>query len=153
MSDFIEKLSGIHIFRGLTPEGEEVYGALVPEGSLTLNVKPVLPPVVMWHLISKSTVNGEPHNTDVIVDPETVGISLGWYDEDGRVAYVPLEELSKAVRRLAEFERTELEPEDVAVLEAKNEVLAKENDRLREENERLHKENFWLTNGRMPDEV
>ncbi len=45
-----------------------------------------------------------------------------------------------------EIPAEDVEPaEELALLEAKNEVLGQENDWLKEENKRLHKENFWLT--------
>ena len=48
MKKFFEDLYKHHMFRGLTLDGKEVYGALVPHGSLTLNVAPALPPVIHW---------------------------------------------------------------------------------------------------------
>ncbi len=52
-----------------------------------------------------------------------------------------------AVAKLADYEDTELEPEEVAVLMGENEVLRQEVDRLKEEIRKLQRENFWLTGG------
>ena len=65
----------------------------------------------------------------------------------GALGFDDLNRVTRAMNRLAAYEDTELEPEEVAVLEAKNEVLGQENDRLKAEIKRLHGENFWLTGG------
>lgn len=113
MEKFFEGLYKHHMFKGLTPDGEEVSGALVPHGSLSLNVASGLPPVVMWHMIELATINGEPQNTDVMVDLETVGISLGWTNEQGRPVYVPLKELADAWKELVAYRATKLTPDDL----------------------------------------
>lgn len=94
MSDFANKLYKHNMFRGRTPEGKEVYGALVPEGSLAFKAAPGLPPIVMWHLVQRSTIDGKICNEDELVDLSTVEISLGWEDEHGRAVYVPLADVA-----------------------------------------------------------
>lgn len=70
---------------------------------------------------------------------------MGVYKDEAAARADLVERYKEAMAKLAAYEDTELEPEEVAVLEAKNEVLAQENDRLKAENKRLHEENFWLT--------
>ena len=145
---WMERLEKKCLFRGRTPEGKVVYGALVPEGSLDLKGTPGVPPAVTWHMVQWDVINGVTQVRDEVVELTTVEICLGWTDREGRGVYLPLGMLALALEELEAYVRAETEPEDeTAVLEAKNELLAQENDRLKAEVERLHRENFWLTGG------
>ena len=145
---WMERLEKKCLFRGRTPEGKVVYGALVPEGSLDLKGIPGVPPAVTWHMVQRDVINRVTQVRDEVVELTTVEICLGWTDREGRGVYLPLGMLALALEELAAYVRVETAPEDeAAVLEAKNELLAQENDRLKAENKRLQRENFWLTGG------